>query len=83
MSRIQIHTAGVNQSIQWKGVWSVGVHYTINHQVGNGGNFFLCRVAHTSSATDEPGVGANWENYWIRQDTVQPSESYEVDGGTI
>jgi len=83
MSRIQIHTTGANQSIQWKGIWAVGVHYAINHQVGNGGDFFVCRVAHTSSVADEPGVGANWENYWTRQVIVQPFGSYTVDGGTI
>ncbi len=25
---------------------------------------FICTVAHTSSALDEPGVGVNWRNFW-------------------
>jgi hypothetical protein len=26
--------------------------------------FFRCILVHTSTATDEPGVGADWEDYW-------------------
>lgn len=32
--------------------------------VKNGGTVYFCIADHTSSASDEPGVGANWANYW-------------------
>lgn len=33
--------------------------------VTNGGNYYQCRVVHTSAASSEPGVGADWELYWL------------------
>lgn len=32
--------------------------------VTNGGITYICIASHTSSAADEPGVGANWQTYW-------------------
>lgn len=32
--------------------------------VTSGGTTYICIDAHTSSASDEPGVGANWPLYW-------------------
>lgn len=32
--------------------------------VGNGGSSYVCILDHTSSASDEPGVGASWTTYW-------------------
>lgn len=34
------------------------------HIVSNGGSYYRCILAHTSAATDEPGVGVNWTTYW-------------------
>ncbi len=32
--------------------------------VSNDGSSYVCILDHTSSATDEPGVGASWTTYW-------------------
>lgn len=35
------------------------------YKVLNGGTYYACVTPHTSTAADEPGVGANWEDYWV------------------
>lgn len=45
--------------------WSSGASYGLAARVKNGGTCYGCYNPHTSSASDEPGVGANWEDYWI------------------
>ena len=37
---------------------------TASSHVTNGGAYYRARAGHTSAATDEPGVGNNWETYW-------------------
>ena len=57
--------------------WELGVHYhtisgtdCVNNcrdysdQVRNGSTDYLCILSHTSTATDEPGLGVSWETYW-------------------
>lgn len=59
------------------GAWSSGVAYEddVNGDGGggngddgsvvtDGGAYYKCKLAHTSSPTDEPGVGVNWTTYW-------------------
>jgi len=48
----------------WAGAWAVSTDYTKGQGVENDGSTYVCILAHTSSAIDEPGVGANWEIYW-------------------
>jgi hypothetical protein len=38
--------------------------------LASNGREYECIAAHTSSATDEPGVGVNWETYWRRLPTA-------------
>ena len=38
--------------------------YPVADQVRNGSVEFKCKLTHTSTATDEPGVGVNWATYW-------------------
>lgn len=33
--------------------------------VENDGAYYKCIVSHTSTADDEPGVGVNWEDFWV------------------
>lgn len=48
---------------------------------------YYCHTGHTSSATDEPGVGVNWADYWhlLEDDIVEipipftETESFAVD----
>ncbi len=46
--------------------WTNSTAYALNSRVENGGNWFICTVAHTSSADDSnrPGVGINWTTRW-------------------
>lgn len=39
--------------------------FTASSGVTNGGDTYRCILNHTSSATDEPGVGANWSTFWV------------------
>jgi hypothetical protein len=37
-------------------------------------NMYICQTKHTSATdnSDEPGVGANWENFWTKQSSYAP-----------
>jgi hypothetical protein len=49
----------------WIGAWALTTGYSVNDVVSNGGTYFACIQAHTSSAGDEPGVGGSWTSYWV------------------
>jgi len=54
--------------------WAGSQSYTLNTEViGDSGAHYICILAHTSAAADEPEVGANWETYWKKLD------AYAVD----
>lgn len=46
------------------GAWANATSYVVPDSVTNGGFSYICIDGHVSSATDEPGVGANWRTYW-------------------
>lgn len=48
----------------WKGAWATSTDYNISEGVENDGSSYICKLAHTSGATSEPGVGASWTTYW-------------------
>jgi hypothetical protein len=45
--------------------WATATGYKVGQRVSNGSNYYACIQAHTSSATDEPGVGTSWQDYWL------------------
>lgn len=47
-----------------QGAWATTTAYVEEDVVTNGGYSFICIEDNTSSAADEPGVGANWQTYW-------------------
>lgn len=51
-------------TVNWVGDWALSTAYAVNDAVANNGSSYICIQAHTSSATDEPGVGANTATYW-------------------
>lgn len=51
-------------SLNWEGAWQTATAYAFQDAVSNNGNSYICILAHTSSGTDEPGVGANTATYW-------------------
>lgn len=44
--------------------WAVTTAYTVGQLILNNAKSYICTVAHTSTAADEPGVGANEKNFW-------------------
>lgn len=47
--------------------WVTATAYTIGTMRTRGPFMYVCILAHTSGATDEPGVGVNWQTYWYAQ----------------
>lgn len=50
--------------LSWQGEWTTATLYSALAGVIHEGTAYICIQDHTSSATDEPGVGASWESYW-------------------
>jgi hypothetical protein len=51
-------------SFTWQGAWVTSTAYAVNDVVENDGSSHICILGHTSSASDEPGVGVNTATYW-------------------
>lgn len=62
----QVGQQGLTGSVGlvWEGAWQTATAYALNDAVSNDGSTYICIQAHTSSGTDEPGVGANTDTYW-------------------
>lgn len=50
--------------LDWEGQWITATSYVVGDIVFNGGSSFLCTVAHTSGVLNQPGFGADWEDFW-------------------
>ncbi len=76
---------------EWLGQWATSTVYTIGQAVSNDGIAYVAIADHTSGATSEPGVGANWEDFWMLLvdqlalysgiDTVIDGQGYVLDPG--
>jgi hypothetical protein len=48
--------------------WVLSMNYQASNNLGSqvlhNGVHYLCKVAHTSNAATEPGIGANWATFW-------------------
>ncbi len=53
----------------WSREW-VTQTFTASSVVTNGSTIYRCIKGHTSSATDEPGTGANWTTYWVEDSSA-------------
>lgn len=51
--------------VGWTGTWTTSTGYTEGEAVSNNGTSYVVIQDHTSGATTEPGVGANWQTYWM------------------
>lgn len=51
-------------SFTWLGPWTTAADYAADDVVENDGSSYICILGHTSSASDEPGVGVNTATYW-------------------
>lgn len=73
----------VSHTVASTTAWATATDYVVNDFVNNGGTVYRCIQAHTSSATDEPGVGANEATYWtadaiLRVTTPYPEADLEL-----
>lgn len=64
LSQVGQQGAAGPTGISWRGTWALSTGYALRDVVSNNGSSYICVQAHTSSATDEPGVGANTATYW-------------------
>jgi len=46
--------------------WLLGASQILHTYVINDSIVYRCKLAHTASSDDEPGVGVNWETYWVK-----------------
>lgn len=89
LSQVGQQGAAGPTGISWLGAWALSTGYALRDVVSNNGSSYICIQAHTSSATDEPGVGANTATYWevLAEKGVDGSgtgtvTSIDVAGGT-
>jgi hypothetical protein len=52
-----------------RGAWASGTSYDNDHNgdgdvVTQSGSYYRCKLAHTSAAGNQPGIGASWATYW-------------------
>lgn len=52
--------------------WALSQSLSLGDLRSHGGFVYSCKQAHTSTASDEPGVGANWEDYWYKSNIITP-----------
>lgn len=45
--------------------WAVGRQYVSGTQVTVGTTAYVCTTNNTSTAADQPGVGQEWESFWV------------------
>lgn len=46
--------------------WTLGNVYAVNSVVTRGGSGYWAKELHVATSTDEPGVGVNWADLWVR-----------------
>ena len=82
-----------NGSGFWDGS-AIGNVYMNCHTTGNtvkvlnNGTYYMCITEHTASALNEPGVGAEWEEYWVEitattEDTAWTTATFYRGCGAI
>jgi len=66
--------ANYDDADSWSGIylnWVTSRSYVVGDLVYHNSNYYRCKLAHTSSASSEPGVGGSWGTYW--NTTFKPS----------
>jgi hypothetical protein len=55
----------VNENTTSTPAWATSTAYDIGDFVLNDEYVYYCKTVNSSSASDEPGVGASWSTYWL------------------
>ncbi|MCK9571071.1 complement C1q domain-containing protein [Candidatus Pacearchaeota archaeon] len=50
--------------IQDRGAWALTTIFAVGNLASNDGSTWYCYAPHTAATANEPGVGADWEDYW-------------------
>lgn len=50
--------------LTWRRAWATATAYAQSDLVTHNGNVYIATSGHTSGASTEPGVGADWGDYW-------------------
>lgn len=61
---LRVHQNGGVVIVTGVAAWLTATAYTAGDVRSDGGVNYYCTTAHTSGATTEPGVGANWATMW-------------------
>lgn len=64
----------------WTVEW-VTQTFVVSNAVTNNGTTYRCIKGHTSSATDEPGVGADNSTYWIEDPAATGAVAWDLTTG--
>lgn len=60
--------------------WLTATGYVVADFVKDGwDNIYRCIQNHTSGASSEPGVGANWEDYWVLDSVYEIAMPYAAE----
>lgn len=58
------------------GSWSAGTTYSAGYGYGYGTNsVYSCKLGHTASSDNQPGIGPNWQTYWDRVGVITASSA--------
>jgi len=72
------HTARMH----WASQWLISTDYVAQYVVTNDNYTYVCKAVHTSAATDEPGTGVNWTDYWTAWNTQGPTGPQGTTGAS-
>ena len=62
-----IQSFGSPHTTIFKNNWITATTYIESQQVLHNNDLFICSVSHTANELNEPGVGTNWGDVWLRQ----------------
>lgn len=66
----------------WTGQWATSTGYAEGEAVSHNGSAYVAVQGHTSGAASEPGVGVDWEDFWMPlvETELHSSIVYAIDG---
>ena len=74
--RVFTNKGQVIHTVSTTSAWATNTAYNVADFVNNNGQVYRCILAHTSSSSDEPGVGVNWQTYWAQDDSYEIVSPY-------
>ena len=74
-----IYEGGLNHEVEVQ----IRNYETTIDEVQNGGNGYTCLRSHTSGASTEPGVGADWESFWVSKGAASGEDAWVTATGYV